>query len=162
MCAMISVVNYLTIINFASEAFVNARSETSSSVWLSRFALSRSESDRRSHKVTTLLALLSASLKNKQPLPPYLKAPTHSHLPDHMRGTDSGVLDLSNINEPGFRAFAVIEVANLCLVDSVASIVRHVRELVGEVDFTYQVRTSSAGTSNTELDHMAGGRQKIQ
>jgi len=66
---------------------------------------------------------------------------------------------LSNINEPGFRAFAVIEVAHLCLLDSASSIVNHVRDLVGEVDFSFQV-VSSAITSSGGLREVAEGKQK--
>lgn len=153
--------NYLTIIAFASEAFVNARSDMSSAVWISRFAASRNESARRSHEITTLLSLLSASLRNKQALPPYLREPECYHLSEQVQPGDAEVLDLRNINESGFRAFAVIEVAHLCIVDSVASIVGHVKELVGEVDFTYHVRTSSAETSDTVLPSgTAEGKRK--
>jgi len=66
---------------------------------------------------------------------------------------------LSNINEPGFRAFAVIEVAHLCLVDSASSIVKHVRDLVGEVDFSFQV-VSSGATSSSGLVEVTEGKQK--
>lgn len=153
-------VNYLTIIAYASEAFQNARSASSSSVWLSRFGRSRNETNLRSHEVTTLLSLLSASLQNKQPLPPYLQPPNLVHMSEQIQGSDASILSMSNINEPGFRAFAVIEVANYCLVDSAANILKHVKDLLGEVDFTYQIKTSSARTSSTLIGETAEGKQK--
>jgi hypothetical protein len=72
-------------------------------------------------------------------------------------------LGLENINEPGFRAFAVIEVSHLCMVDSVSNIMKHVRELVGEVDFSYQIVGTSSGTnartSSSALDS-GNGKEK--
>jgi class 3 adenylate cyclase len=58
------------------------------------------------------------------------------------------------VNEPGFRAIAVIEVAQRCLVDSINRIADHIKELVGEVDFSYRIRnvleTSSVMAGNGE------------
>jgi hypothetical protein len=157
-----SVVNYLTVITYASEAFTAARLSASSSEWLTQFAQSRAESSRKSHELITLLSLLSASLKNKQPLPPYLKPPGYFNLFDQAVGSDPNILGLENINEPGFRAFAVIEVSHVCMVDSVSNIFKHVRDLVGEVDFSYQVVGSSATSARTSYSALAGadGKQK--
>jgi len=43
------------------------------------------------------------------------------------------------VNEPGFRAVVVIEVAQRAVIDGTDRIVRLVRELVGEVDFSWRV-----------------------
>ena len=110
------------------------------------------ESNRKSHELVSLLSLLAASLNNKQPLPPYLKSLGHFNLFDQAEGTDPNILGLENINEPGFRAFAVIEVAHVCMVDSLSGILNHVKNLVGEVDFSYQVVGSSARTSSSPSD----------
>ncbi|KAF4633790.1 hypothetical protein G7Y89_g4322 [Cudoniella acicularis] len=59
---------YLTVISYSSSAFSNAHS--SSSTWLTSFAASRVTPDNKSHKMTSLLALLSASIRNNQALPP--------------------------------------------------------------------------------------------
>lgn len=74
-------------------------------------------------------------------------------------GLDPNILGLENINEPGFRSFAVIEVSHVCMVDSVSNIVKHVRDLVGEVDFSYQIVGTSARTSSSALDG-ASGKEK--
>ena len=139
--------NYLTIIAYASNSFTSAHLDPTTSSWLSKFARSRSTADSESNKVTSLLALLSASIRNGQALPPYLKAPINFRLSDELVGTGTYVLDLNNMNEPGFRAVAVIEVAQRCLVDSVDRIVGHVKELVGEVDFSYYFVGSSEASS---------------
>jgi hypothetical protein len=145
---IISQVNYLTIISYASESFRSVREHPEKSQWLSEFARSRSDSDHVSHKITSLLALLSASVLNGHALPPYLKAPMDFRFTsDDLIGAQTHVLDLQNLNEPGFRAIAVIEVAQRCLVDSINRIVDHVKELVGEVDFSYRIRNLSDASS---------------
>lgn len=78
---------------------------------------------------------------------------------DQALGTDPNILGLENINEPGFRAFAVIEVSHVCMVDSVSSIVKHVRDLVGEVDFSYRIAGNAANSSSNALD-VASGKEK--
>ncbi|KAH6664130.1 hypothetical protein B0J14DRAFT_494024 [Halenospora varia] len=133
-----SVTNYLTIIAYASSSFPTAHT---TSTWLSTFASARIRNHSESHNLTSLLSLLSASITNGQALPPYLKTPDSFRLSDELDiGGDGGtVLDLSNVDEPGFRAVAVVEVAQRCVVDSTERIVGMVRELVGEVDFGWRV-----------------------
>lgn len=57
------------------------------------------------------------------------------------------MLDLKNVNETGFRVIAVIEVAQRSLFDSVNKIADHVKELVGEVDFSYRMKNVSDSSS---------------
>ncbi|KAE9381490.1 hypothetical protein N431DRAFT_458077 [Stipitochalara longipes BDJ] len=141
-------VNYLTIISYASESFRTARENPQTSKWLSEFARSRPDSDEASHKITSLLALLSASVLNGHALPPYLKAPTDTRFSsDALVNEQAHTLDLQNLNEPGFRAIAVIEVAQRCMADSINRIVAHVKELVGEVDFSYRIKDVSEASS---------------
>jgi hypothetical protein len=155
----ISQLNYLTIIAYASESFATARLDPETSKWLAQFAKSRSDSDDESHKITSLLALLSASVRNGHALPPYLKAPSDFRLSDELVGDGTHVLDLSNLDEPGFRAIAVIEVAQRCLVDSINRMAEHVKELVGEVDFSYHIRNISA--SSSVLDGKGEPKEKV-
>jgi hypothetical protein len=71
------------------------------------------------------------------------------------------VLDLGNLDEPGFRAIAVIEVAQRCLVGSVDRVAELVRELVGEMDFSWSVvggTGSSSGSERGSLFVVAGER----
>ncbi|KAH7364340.1 hypothetical protein BKA65DRAFT_389211 [Rhexocercosporidium sp. MPI-PUGE-AT-0058] len=151
-----NVTNYLTIIAYASESFPGARAK---SPWLAQFASHRGSSDHESHKVTTLLALLSASLTNGHALPPFLQVPTGFRISDELTGDGGTVLDLRNLNEPGFRAIAVIEVAQRCVVGSVERIVDLVRELVGELDFSYSVGNPSG--SSSFLGNGADGKKRV-
>ncbi len=151
--------HYLTLIAFASESFTTARLDPETSKWLSEFAKSRSDINYESHKVTSLLALLSAAMRNGHALPPYLKAPTDFRLSDQLIPGGTHVLDLRNLNEPGFRPVAVIEVAQKSLIDSVDRIVEDIKELVGEVNFSYHFQSDSA--SSSVLDGNGEPKQKV-
>jgi hypothetical protein len=155
----------LTIIAYASTSLSQSPKSTRQSgspTWLHNFNLYHRRTFTSSRELASLFALLSASIKNAQALPPYL------HLPDvptlsnpeppisTQAGTDatgskeshginttefngSGILGLENVNEDGYRAVVVIEVAQRAIVHSVGQIVELVRELVGELDFGYSV-----------------------
>ncbi len=60
-------------------------------------------------------------------------------------------MGLNNLDQPGFRAIAVIEVAHGCLIDSMDVIVGLVRDLVGEVDFSYQIIHGSTTSSSSMM-----------
>lgn len=53
------------------------------------------------------------------------------------------------MDEPGFRAVAVVKVAHRCVVDSTERIVGLVRELVGEVDFGWRVVCGTGDVSGS-------------
>jgi hypothetical protein len=100
--------------------------------------------------MTSLLALLAASIRNNQALPPYLTPPKHSYLSisrliEIREGEDDNdVLGIKNVNETGFRSIGVIEVASACAVDGLGELVKYVRELVGEVDFSFQIKVKDS------------------
>ncbi len=160
-----SIVSYLTIIAYASEAFTAAHSDPDTSTWLSTFANSRYRTDHKSHTVTSLLTLLSASIRNGQPLPPYIKTPKHFGLANASTvSDDTHVLGLHNLDESGFRAVAVIEVAHECLIDSVEVVVSLVRSLVGELDFSYDdlgMDLASSGNSSLDVTRREGKQKSF-
>ncbi|KFY97139.1 hypothetical protein V498_02242 [Pseudogymnoascus sp. VKM F-4517 (FW-2822)] len=117
-----TIVNYLALIGFASETFIAARKESHCPVWLTEFAKSRPETSIEAHKTASLLILLSASVKNGEPLPPYLEVPTNSHLSKQVHGDKLDNITFENLDEPGFRALAVIKLAQSCVTDSLKRI----------------------------------------
>ncbi|KAK0119031.1 hypothetical protein ONS95_007895 [Cadophora gregata] len=151
-----NVTTYLTIIAYASESFPAAHAQLP---WLAQFASRRDSNDHESHKVTTLIALISASLTNGQALPPYLQAPAGFRITDEFLDHSDGVLSLKNLNEPGFRSVVVIEVAQRCVEGSTQRIVNLVRELVGDLDFSYSF-TTPVGTSSLE-GNGAGAKRRL-
>lgn len=68
-----------------------------------------------SHEITTLLSLLSSSIQNGQPLPPYLKVPQNYQLSQKLQAVDSDILSLRHIAEPGYAAFAVMAISTRCI-----------------------------------------------
>lgn len=66
---------------------------------------------------------------------------------------------MKNLNEPGFRAIAVIEVAQRCVVGSSERIVGLVKELVGELDFSYSVGNPSG--SSSVLGNGGDGKERV-
>lgn len=131
-----SIGTYLTVVAYASNAFVAARSDPSASTWLSEISRTHSVTGRTSEEVTSLLALLSASIKNGQALPPHLKTPSSFHISDQLKLTSLISIDPKEVTGLSYPAFAAIDVASSCLIDSVENIVRLVRDLVGELDFS--------------------------
>jgi hypothetical protein len=100
--------------------------------------------------MTSLLALLAASIRNNQALPPYLAAPKQSYLSiwrqiEVREGEDgNNLLGIENVNEPGFRSLGVIDVASACAIDGLSELVGYVKELVGEVDFSFQIKVKDS------------------
>ncbi len=62
-----------------------------------------------SHEITSMLSLLSASVLNVHPLPPYLKAPQRYKLTEQVEALDADILSIGHIAEPGYAAFAVLQ-----------------------------------------------------
>ena len=91
--------------------------------------------DFASHNITTLLSLLASSVTNGQPLPPYLEPPMPYHLTREMQKMDPHLLSLKHALDPGYSAFAVVEVSCTMIAESLGRLLVLVRELVGEVDF---------------------------
>lgn len=65
-----------------------------------------------SHDITSILSLLSSSISNGQPLPPYLKMPDPFVLTRKLEALDGDILSIRHIAEPGYAAFAVMEIAS--------------------------------------------------
>lgn len=77
-----------------------------------------------SHKMTSILCLLSASITNRQPLPPYLKTPQPYSFSKKLEELDKDILSLRHVTEPGFAAFAVLQISSRCIVGDMQRLVR--------------------------------------
>ena len=87
-----------------------------STEWLEDFKQLLAQIRTTSHEVTTLLSLLSASLANGQPLPPYLQTPSPYGLSDKLEALDPDILSVRHINEPGYATFAVMQISSRCII----------------------------------------------
>lgn len=124
------------------------------------------DADLTSHEITTLLSLLSASIKGGTPLPPYLQPPQPYGLSTKMESMDPDILSVRHINEPGYAAFAVLQVSSRCIVADLTRLLKEVKGLVGELDFSFHVISTKKIDSNETLAESSGedilGRAKTK
>ena len=73
-----------------------------------------------------MLSLLSASVTNGHPLPPYLKAPQPYKLTEKLEALDADILGISHIAEPGYAAFAVMQIASSLISDDLGKLIEWV------------------------------------
>lgn len=76
-----------------------------------------------SQEITSTLALLSNSVTNGTPLPPYLKAPKPYQLSQKLEKLDADILSISHIAEPGYSAFAVMQIASSLVGDDLGKLI---------------------------------------
>lgn len=113
----------MSLIAFASATFANPKDE-SESAWLSDFRKLVSSANFTSHEITSQLSLLSHSIGSGQPLPPYLKAPKPFQLSARLEAMDKDILSVRHYAEPGYAAFAVLQIATRCIVGDLDNILR--------------------------------------
>lgn len=164
------IVNFASLISYASATYSEMyRDQTSTagrvmsveerdasqSQWLLDFRRLIHDAGGTSKEITTLLTLLSASVASGQPLPPYLKPPEPYALSAKLETLDSNILSVRHMAEPGFAAFAVMQIGTKFIGDDLKALLDDVRELVGELDFSFHVVSTSehdsAESSRTTL-----------
>jgi hypothetical protein len=110
-----------------------------------------------SHQITSTLSLLSASVKQGSALPPYIQVPESYNLSRRLEALDKGILDSRHVEDLGYSAYAVMQVASSLLTDDLVRLVDHVKDLVGETDFSFSVNVSD---SNVDIVGSEGGSGK--
>jgi hypothetical protein len=119
-----SIINYISLIGYASAKFSDGTAEEES-VWASDFRKMLTSVRATSHEITGLLTTLSASIANGQPLPPYLKTPQPYKLSAKLEAIDHDILSVRHIAEPGYAAFAVIQVSSRCIIAELEVLLRY-------------------------------------
>ena len=134
--------------------------------WLVNFRAFVADAHQRvtSHEITKTLCLLSSAIRSSQPLPPYLLPPrpvAQSMKEYEEPNTDAAaaekrkqrreaqeqdLLGIEHFAHPAYAAFAVGEVASAFVTAELGKIVRIIRELVGEVDFSFHVHSTEGPT----------------
>ena len=154
--------NYISLIAYSSKAFASEDSSQNESEWLRDFRALTTDLQLTSHELTSILCLVSASVTNSQPLPPYLAMPKSLGLAQRMDSVDPGILSIQHIAEPCYAAFAVLEVASSLIVEEMRLTVKKVQELVGEVDFSFHIVSTKDddGESVRTLVEERGGKGK--
>lgn len=100
--------------------------DNSDTVWLRDFKRLMASAYLTTHEITSLLALLSASISNSQPLPPYLKTPRPYGFIERLRELDKDILSLRHCNEPGYAAFSVLQVSTRCIIGDLEKLIKYV------------------------------------
>jgi hypothetical protein len=157
--------NYMSLISYATQtwstlSFPNEDSSTPAhSAWLEDLAVLLNEIGPTTHSFTSILALLSASVTQGSALPPYMQLPEPYGLSRRLEKLDKGILGSRHVEEPGYSAYAVMQVASSLLTDDLKRLVENVKSLVGEVDFSFKV-VSSEDSSETDITPTKSGKGK--
>ncbi|KAF1921458.1 hypothetical protein BDU57DRAFT_544942 [Ampelomyces quisqualis] len=128
--------------------------------WFTDFRHLTSRTSLTSHETTSLLSLLSSAITSGQPLPPYLQAPQAYQLSKQLEAVDHDILSLRHIAEPGYAAFAVMAISTRCIHMDLERLLRAVKGLVGEMDFSWRVRGAGEGGSEETLVRGAKGGKR--
>ena len=157
--------NYMSLISYATQtwstpSFPHSGSSTPSHhAWLEDLAVLLNEAGPTTHSFTSNLALLSASVTQGSALPPYMQLPKPYGLSRKLEKLDKGILESRHMQEPGYSAYAVMQVASSLVTDDLKRLVEDVKSLVGEVDFSFKV-VSSEDSSEADITHVDSGRGK--
>lgn len=88
-----------------------------------------------SEEVTSLLCIVAAAISTGKPIPPYLKAPRSIQLRQLLGSMDNDILSTRHVLEPGYSAFAVMQVSSTMLRDDLEGLLEEAKNLVGESKF---------------------------
>lgn len=133
-----NILDYMSLISYASNLLSGRdKDDPTSAGWLKDFTRLISSISVTSEETTSTLVLLSASITNGNALPPYMKAPAPYKLSATLEAIDPDILSTSHIAEPGYAAFAVMQIASAMINDDMEKLISNVRALVGEVDFSF-------------------------
>jgi hypothetical protein len=88
-----------------------------------------------SQEVTSLLSIVAAAISTGKPIPPYLKAPRSIQLGQLLDSMDNDILSTRHVLEPGYSAFAVMQVSSTMLRDDLEGLLEETKNLVGEAKF---------------------------
>ncbi|GAB7352514.1 hypothetical protein MBLNU459_g2913t1 [Dothideomycetes sp. NU459] len=158
------ILNFTSLISYSSRTFSemyqppkDGEKAESEKRWITDFRRIVSEVNVTSKEITTLLTLLSASVASGQPLPPYLNVPEPYRLSARLEQTDRNILSVRHMAEPGFAAFAVMQISTKCVSDDIKALLADVKELVGELDFSFHVISTQNSTPNDSSDRLLDG-----
>ncbi|KAH6680428.1 hypothetical protein B0J14DRAFT_470440 [Halenospora varia] len=160
-----NIMNYLSLISYATQSWSTKDGDknypntipTARHAWLHDLSLLVDKIGPTSHTVTSILSMLSASVQMGSPLPPYIQLPEPYNLSKRLEALDSGILDARHVEEPGYSAYAVMQVASGLMMDDLRRLVDSVRELVGETDFSFRVDGSESSFESTVVESGSDG-----
>ena len=145
--------NFMALISITSATFSHLEDDDDNNTqegsrWLQNLRRIISEANLTSQAITSVLTLLSAAIINKQALPPYVRLPEPYALTQKLDAIDSDVLNVRHIAEPGYASFACIQIVTKNLNDEMKDLLASVKALVGELDFSYHIISTTDESAN--------------
>ncbi|KIW07754.1 uncharacterized protein PV09_01683 [Verruconis gallopava] len=146
-----NIVNFTALIGYASTSLNLTEEEAKPETleWHQSFRILQDSVQQTSDEITSLLCLLSSSILYAQPLPPHLHVPAPYSLLQRMQATNRHILDISHVAEKGYSAFAVLQIASRSIILDLYELVDHIRELVGQLDFSKPYSSTSLSRYTT-------------
>lgn len=158
-----STLNFMALVSYASTEFSDMHGKgdlNNDSEWLHSFRKVIGDVNLTSQAITTLLSLMSASVTTGQALPPYLRVPEPYQLSKRIDEMDQDLLSIRHIAEPGYASFAVIQIGTKCIIDDLKKLLADVKELVGELDFSYHVISTADPSKNGSEETLTYAKQQ--
>ncbi|KAL1305049.1 hypothetical protein AAFC00_001990 [Neodothiora populina] len=109
--------------------------ESKPSEWIDRMAHLAMSTEFNTHRTTLLLCQLAAAVSNGTAVPPYLAPLEPFPLARSLQRLNEDIMDITNADDPAFRAFASMEVMSSLVNEELRSLSRNVITLVGEMNF---------------------------
>lgn len=139
------IVRSTALLGYASRTFAAGADSNPETEWTRDFKALSASIGTTSHDITSRLALLSSSLSNGQPLPPYLQPLQPFQLLTKLEALDRDILSVRHLAEPGYAAFAVMQIASRVIIMDLNAVTERVKSLVGELDFSFHVVSTKGG-----------------
>ncbi|KAJ5050643.1 uncharacterized protein L3040_002518 [Drepanopeziza brunnea f. sp. 'multigermtubi'] len=156
----LNLMNYISLMSYTTKSWTSDHGylypdadPSKSREWLHDLSVLLDSIGPTSHAITSVLSLLSASVTQGSALPPYIQLPESYNLSRRLEKLDRGILGIKHVEEPGYSAYAVLQVCSSLVVDDLRRLVEDVKELVGETDFSFQISSLETGLGSSS----AGG-----
>jgi hypothetical protein len=133
----------MSLISYASQTY-GSEAPGEESEWSNTFRLLMNSINPVSHEIVMVLTILSAAIREGRPLPPYMPRPQPFSLTKQLESLDPRILSVRHINEPGYAAFAVLQLAARCISSDLDNLTESVKELVGVMDFSFHIETQAS------------------
>lgn len=112
-----NILSYSALIAFASKTFTIT--DPNIRQWQADLLQLQECIEMTSSDVTTRLVVLSHSISNPNPLPPHLPKLEPYALLDRLKNIDRNILSINHMAEPGYAAFAVMQIASRTVVNNI-------------------------------------------
>lgn len=155
--------SFISLVGYAAKSL--GSSADSGSAWSEEFHRAFDSAVVTSKETTVLLTLLSNSIANGNPLPPYLRPPQPYRLSQEIEALSKDLFGIRYLSEPSYEAFAAIQVSMTCIIKELDDLLADVKGLVGELDFSDRFASalgkpkSSRGSDTTDA---ASARTKVE